>query len=478
MRKLLFIIFIASLIEAKPEKPNSIDLQIINYTFNENFDQAKKLALDQIKQNPNSPKYYYYYVNVKVLEYYQKAAELTPENRDEGRKALNKEIIDYCENVLDKFEDANLSLENKFYRGMIYGYLARISGIDGSWWSAFRSGMKAKGIMEEIIKSDPQFYDVYLMLGMLNYYSDRFSGIVGFIAKVLGFSGNREQGLHQFQLAYEKGNLTFGQTALTLIEVYSNLEDNKYAALNYYENFLKRFPNNKRTLNAYCQDLMTVWDLKKVESIIKNDKQNLVEDYVKVRYYDLLGNSNLAIKYGEDALEDEKSLPRGAGNIRYLVAYNSWLMGDNTKSAKYEAALNEQSKSRFALIKNNDKEARWLHSLSVQIANNVSVNEMENFIRAKPNLVNIKGFEDQFNLLVGAYYFNNNYFDKAEVYFKRSLNSAETRDKYSASRNLIEIYMRQSVDKAKVKTLLDYIDDLDNDRLKYRAKDLENKYNL
>jgi len=29
-----------------------------------------------------------------------------------------------------------------------------------------------------------------------------------------------------------------------------------------------------------------------------------------------------------------------------------------------------------------------------------------------------------------------------------------------------------------VKTLLDVIDDMDNDRLTYRAKDLEKKYNL
>ena len=175
MKKLIFLLFLSFIINAKPEKPNQIDQQIINYTFNEDFDLAKKVAQEQIKQNPNSPKYYYYYISVKILEYYQKVAELTPENRAEGRKALNKEIIDYCETTIDKFDDSNFTTENKFYYGMIYGYLARISGVDGSWWSAFRKGMTAKGIMEDIIKADSQFYDAYLMLGMLNYYLDRFS---------------------------------------------------------------------------------------------------------------------------------------------------------------------------------------------------------------------------------------------------------------------------------------------------------------
>jgi hypothetical protein len=414
----------------------------------------------------------------KILEYYQKVAELTPENRAEGRKALNKEIIDYCETTIDKFDDSNFTTENKFYYGMIYGYLARISGVDGSWWGAFRTGLKAKGIMEEILKSDPQFYDAYLMLDMLNYYSDRFSGVIGFIAKVLGFSGNREQGLKYFQTAYEKGNLTFGQSSLTLIEVYSSLEDNKYAALPYYENFLKKFPGNQRTLNAYCQDLMSVWELKKVESLIKNDKQNLIEDYVKVRYYDLLGSSQQVIKFAEDALKDEKRLPRGAGNIRYSLVYNSWLIGDNNRVNKYEPALNEQSKERFTLNKNYEKESRWLHNLTVQIASEVQTSEMENFLKTKPNLSSVKGFEDQYNLLAGVYFLNNNSFDRAEQFFKKVLNAGESRDKVSAVRNLIEIYTRQTVDKSKVKTLLDIVDDLDNDRLKSRAKDLEKKYNL
>lgn len=125
-------------------EPDVIELKIISHTFNEEFEQARNLCLEQIKQNPNIPKYYYYLINEKVIEYYQKVRELKPENRTEGRKALNKEIIDYCENVLEKFDVSKLDLKNKFYLGMIHGYLARIYGVDGSWWSAFKSGKDLK----------------------------------------------------------------------------------------------------------------------------------------------------------------------------------------------------------------------------------------------------------------------------------------------------------------------------------------------
>jgi len=479
MKKLLFLFFLSALLTAKPYEPTQLDLQIISHTFNEEFDQAKKISQEQIKLNPNSPKYYYYLINIKILEYYQKVAELDPEKRDEGRKILNKEIIDYCESIIDKFDDDNLNTENKFYYGTIYAYLGRIYGIDGSWWSAFRSGLKSKNIMEDILKSDPQFYDAYLVLGMLNYYADRLSGITSFVAGILGFSGDREKGLYQLRTAYDKGKLTFGQSALTLIEVYASLEGNEYASLNYFENFLSRFPKNKRTLNAYCQILMTLGNLKKAESIIKNDKSDLVDNYAKARLNDLKGNSQLAIHYGERALENENKLYRGgAAASRYIIVLNSWLIGDNSRVKKYEPVLNNRYKELFAVIKNNEKESKWLHDLSVQTAADKSIDDIETFIESKPNLSKAKGFEDQFNLLLGAFYFEKNVFDKAEQYFKRSINSVDDRYKYSAARNLIEIYSRQNVDKSKVKTLLDIIDDLDNDRLTYRAKDLEKKYNL
>ncbi len=245
MKYFLFVLLFSFVLHAQVVVPTTIDEQIISYTFNENFGQAIKLSQEQINKTPNSPKYYYYMINVKILEYYQKVAELSQEKRDEGRKTLNGEIIKYCEGVVDKFEDASLNTENKFYFSTIYGYLARVYGVDGSWWSAFRAGLKAKRLSEEVIKANPNFYDAYLVVGMLNYYADRMSGITSFIAGALGFSGDREKGLAQLRLAYEKGSLTFGLAAQTLIEVYSNLEDNETAAIPIYESFLKKYPTNQ-----------------------------------------------------------------------------------------------------------------------------------------------------------------------------------------------------------------------------------------
>jgi len=478
MRILLIMIILPLMLSSKPIELLPIDQQIINHTYNEEFEKAESLSLQQIKAFPNSPKYYYYNINSKLMEYYKKVSELDVNRRDEGRKALNKELLKYCEEVIKIFDGKKLSIEDKFYFGTIYGYLARVYGMDGSWWSAFRSGKKAKNLMEEIIKTDQQFYDAYLVLGMLNYYSDRMSGITSFIAGVLGFSGDRETGLNQVTLAYERGKVTFGQSALTLIEIYSNLEDNKYSALKYYEEFLKQFPQNKRILNAYCNVLINIWDIKKVEEILNNDNRNLIDDNTKARYYDQIGKSNLAIQHAEKALENEKALWRGAANyLRYIITFNSWLIGDIDKVRKYEQTLNDNYKEIFGLLKNNEKDVKWLNQLSIIASTSSSVSMIENYVKDKPKFSNVI-YEDQYNALLGRFYFKLRNFEKAEQYFNRNINSTSENEKYLSLRYLIDIYMINNVEKPNVKNLISVVKRYDNDRLKFRIRDLEKKYNI
>ncbi|MBM4172471.1 MAG: hypothetical protein FJ214_11425 [Ignavibacteria bacterium] len=479
MKTLLILFLFAAVNYSAPYEPSALDKQIINLTFNEDFEQAKKLAQEQIRISPTSPKYYYYYINTKILEYYQKVAELSPEKRDEGRKILNKEIIDYCENVVGKFEKTKLDTENKFYFGSIYGYLGRIYGIDGSWWSAFRSGSKSRNLMEEVLKADAQFYDAYLVLGMLYYYADRLSGITGFIASVLGMSGDRDKGLNYLQLAYDKGTLVYGQAALTLIEVYSSLEDNDAAAFKYYTEFLRKYPKSKRALNAYCQRLLGLYELNKVAAIIKSSEQNLIDHYTLARYNDLLGNSEAAVAFAESALENENTLWRGASNnARYIIVFNSWLTGNSAKVKRYESELDERYKENLTLVKKYEKESKWLREFTINIANEKSISELEAFAQSKPSLSKAEEYENRFNSLMGFVYFKNSMYNNAEQFYRKSLASDNERDKYTAYKYLVDIYLKQNTDKAKVKKLLDDIDDFDNDRLTFRAKELEKKYNL
>ncbi len=479
MKILTIVLLLCIPIYGYSYEPNSIDHKIINLTFNEDFGQAKIIINESIKNYSSSPKYYYYMINLKVLEYYEQITNMHPDKREEGRKALNKELINYCENILSKFNLSKLDTENKFYYGSIYGYLARVQGLDKSWWGAFRSGQKTEDIMEQVLKEDPNFYDAYLLLGMLNYYADRLSGITSFVAGILGYSGDRDKGLSQLKLAFERGKLTFGQTALTLIEVYTSLEDNDEVAINYYESFLQKFPYNKRVLNGYFQKLLNVGEFRKAETVLKNDNQNLLDDYTIAVYHNAKGKSKLALEYAEKAIADKNKLWRGWLNyIYYIAAVNSRLIGDYSKSAKYENELNDDFRKMLNIAKSKPNEFKWMIDLSSKIAGGIAVNDFENHIKSKPNFSKVIELEEEFNIIAGKYYLSNNILNHAENYFIKCFESDDKGIKYAALKNTIDIYNRQNTDKKKVEKLLDEIDDFDNDRLSFRAKDLEKKYNL
>ncbi len=479
MKYLFVILSISTILSASTVELLPVDKEIIKNSFNENFDQAINQAEEQIRLNPYSPKYYYYQINAKVLQYSERIMALDHDKREEGREKINEELITYFEDIADKFEDNDLTTEDKFYYGAILGYLARMQGIDGSWWGAFSSGKEARNVMEEIIEKDPEFYDAYLLLGMTEYYADRLSGFVGIVASALGFSGDREKGLAYLNLAYDKGNLVFGQTALTLIEIYGRLEDNEHKSLKYFEGFLKHYPRNKRITNHYCHQLINTWNFKKVDSIIQNDENNIVENYVKARYYSGRGNSEAAVEYATKSLNEEKYTWRGVNNhARYLVVYNNWLMDKDDDVEKTKELLNDRYIDIFKTTVDNAETTRWLHELSILMANNKPVNVIEEYLNSKPKFSDTLDYNNQYNLLVGSYYLRNGKHAECEEYFNEVVQSNDERARYSAYKYLIDLYLQQETSKQKVDKLLAMIDVFDNDRLIYRSRDLKNKYSL
>jgi hypothetical protein len=191
------------------------------------------------------------------------------------------------------------------------------------------------------------------------------------------------------------------------------------------------------------------------------------------------GESGLAIKFGELAIADEKNQPRGGAAVcRYIVVYNAWLNGDNKRVQNHLPELNERSLENFNLAKRFPKESKWLHGLTIQLSLGKSLAEFEAYTKSAPDFSGVKDLADRYNFLMGSYYYKNNLFDKAELWFKKSIASSDERERNTAVKFLLEIYLKNTVDKSKAKYLADVIDDIDNIRLNYRVRDLEKKYNL
>lgn len=481
MKSIVFFALILSsvLLADTPAEVASVDLKILDCTFNLELKEAFSLANEQIQKDENSPKYYFYYVNIMMMDYGVKINQGNRETRDEIKAKLLAAIVEYCEMVSDRFEDAELSKEEKFYFAGVLGYLARVYGIEGSWWAAFQAGQDAEGFMKEVLEEDPEYYDAYLMLGMFEYFADRMSGVTSLIASILGFSGDRDTGLEYINLAYNKGSYaTFGQASLMLIEILTRMEENKFSSIPYFENFLEKYPKNYRIKSWFGRELLNTWNYALAKKLIENDSLNIVDASLKAEYYSGIGNREKAVEQCRIVLENKDANSGwSTRNVAWVYTVNNWLLGNYDEVEKYKAEFGERQTKMLKEIVDYPDESKWLARFSSAIARAEPRNYMDSFLNdplefklAKNNLARI--------YYSGIYYFGKGEYEKAESYFERVKTSDDSGMRYDALKYLVEIYIQNPADTNKVELLIEEIAGLERDQLSFRAKELEVMYKL
>jgi tetratricopeptide (TPR) repeat protein len=481
MKSIVFLtLFSSSILFAEaPIEATSIDLMILDRTFNLELEEAFRLTKEQMLISEDAPKYYYYYVNAMMMEYGVKLNQSRRENRGAVKEKLLLNIIDYCEMVEEKFEHAELSKEDKFYYAGVLGYLARTYGLDGAWWGAFQAGQNAESLMKEVLEEDPEFYDAYLMLGMFEYFADRMSGVTSLIASILGFSGDRDTGLEYLKLAYEKGShATFGQSSLILIEILTRMEENKFSSIAYFEKFLEKYPKNYRIKSWYGRELLTTWNYNKAKELVETDSLGVVDVSVKANYYSGIGSREKAVELCRMTLENQDIYYSWiTRNITWIYTVNNWLLGNYSEVEKYKAGFDERQTKMLNEIIDYPDESKWLAQFSSAIARNEPREEIERFINDAPVFLLAKN-DQAYNYYSGIYYYGKEEFEEAESFFMKIKTSADSRMKYDALKYLVEIYIKNTADSSKVELLVEEIEDLEDERLVFRAKELEVIYKL
>jgi len=468
-------IFLSVLIFANG-KPTSIDKEIMNLSLNYDFDKADQLLAEEFNKTENL-KNHFIFLNVELLKVI-KATDEVPYNQKRAIKdSLNNILIKYAENVVEKYEDKELSIYEKFYFGSIHGVLGRLYGVSKSWTSAFSSGKEGRDLMEEIIEEKPDFTDAYLIIGMMNYYADRMGGFIEFVASILGLSGDRDIGLTYLEKVEKEGDFNNWQAAMILIELYSRLEGNKFASLPLLEKMVERFPDNTHFLNWYCYDLMSMHYFNKLEKII-NQNENKVNDYIKAAFYHNKGEYGKSNKLYEKLLSEKSNIfPWIHENAKYLRALNHFYLDNDKIANELKEGLNENYTNQINTFIANKELTKKIFEFrkSVLFDNQFEINK---HIADSINYKKTNRSESVFNYYLGVYYFKIDNLLEAE---KQFLNAKKLNFKnfgYPSIRYLIHIYKTIDVSEDKVENLLDEISDQDNESLEFFAQDLEKKYDL
>ena len=474
---LLFLITILPLSAKNDVYFDNVDKQVIYYTYNLQLNDATHLLQTQLEKNPQNLKYYFLSLGIKSMEIEQSVFDEKPATKRELKTRMLEETIKYAEDVLDKFEDVQMTTQNKFYLGCIYGYLGRMYGVTGSWMSAFSDGKKGRNLLEEVIEENPDFYDAYLLLGMFNYYADRMGGFLGFVAGVLGFSGDRDTGLEYILKTYSQGALLSDQAELLIIELYSSLEANGFAAIPYQRSFVKRYPNNRHMINWYIRDLLRYDLIQEAKTFIDNDRNNIVDPYMKARLFNELGEYKLSNEYLDKA--DKRIDYYYNGNkehMKFLRLMNYWLMNDRKYKAQAEN-VNEEYAEVFKNFSENEKLSKQLITLAVERAKG-TISDTSGELLNNPPKINNKYLDAYLAYNSGVYFYQHKNYDKARKSFERVKYFDKKYFHFSALQYLIDIFEKIDVPTAKVQELIEEIDNYDYENLSFWAKDLEKKYDL
>lgn len=481
MKKFLLIILAPFVLWAKsPLIVTETDSQIIYYAFNNQFDEGNELVEKMIESNSDTPKYYFLKLIVNTFEVQAQAEDYEFEKRREFRNRKNKELIEYTENIIEDFKDIERTDENRFYLANLYGYLGRMHGEARSYISALNNVKKGKGILEDLVEENPQFYDAYLLLGMFEYYADRLGGLTKFIAGILGFSGNRDTGMKYMNIAYENGSLLKPVAEFILGETYLFQESNSFTALKYFESLIRKYPDNSSFYDWYVRILMNLHRYNEAETAIQNDSSGLVSEYTKAAFYFDTGRYNKAQLLFDEIIQHKLAKWWFTyEHSKVLNAYSMLFTGKNIE-------INEVGLDFY----DKDREKKWREELNEIKVNLDDAKKIFNFA-AKVNLFekNKGGTESiipeinitRSKILAAAYmYFNGVYafkkgeFRQAENYF---LNVAKHKTNYSdrAAEFLIEIYKRNNTTENQIDDLEDIIDNLDDDDLKFSFMGLKEK---
>ncbi len=109
--------------------------------------------------------------------------------------------------VGESYEDrTDGSAEAIYYLGLSHGIMGIYHVINRSYLNGYFHGKKGKNYLEKVVRVDSTYYDAYLGLGIFHYYVDLLPGVIQFFAKILGFEGDRQQGMREIRLTAERGN--------------------------------------------------------------------------------------------------------------------------------------------------------------------------------------------------------------------------------------------------------------------------------
>ena len=246
MRKHSFIIFSILLIGFSclqaGQLPYTLDSLITagkQDIYDLKFKQAETHFIKAQQLFPGYPHGYFYQAYITVLVY---SMDQSNEALEETLKAQVDRANEVAESFQTIFED---DPESYFMLALTSGIQATYHVLNRNFVRGYLSGRKTKGNLEKAVALDSAYYDAYFGLGLFHYYADLLPGMIKFIAGILGFEGDREQGMREILTTSRNGKHFQVEGEFMYYSISYFLEGDKMNALRGLRQLYARYPHNQ-----------------------------------------------------------------------------------------------------------------------------------------------------------------------------------------------------------------------------------------
>jgi hypothetical protein len=264
----------------------------INELYNYHFDNSIILLDSALAINPNHPVPYFVKIASKWLD--------TQINIgfDSSYSVIYTEVenvIPIYEKFISEYPD---SAKYYLYLGSSYGLRARVDLAKKDWFGVIYSAYKGHENIKYAQKLNPDLNDIYMPIGLMEYYASISSKPVQWLAKLFGIEVNQQVGINHLELSADFSRYSWVESGTILLYLYLYFENDIEKAFYLSEKLYKSFPGHPFFIYFYSESLIR---LKKMDEFSQLLPKLMNKHYrypeIQKNECELKLNYNLALYY-------------------------------------------------------------------------------------------------------------------------------------------------------------------------------------
>lgn len=221
----------------------------IHALYDWRFEEAEGIFRDVIRESPDTPVGHFYLSMVTWSRLASGFWDAGTVNEYHARIRRTVEV------GRKRIEENKGNSEDFLYLGGALGFLGRFELMQQNYLQAYFLARNAIDALSTCARMDPQNRDVFLGLGIFDYYTARLSGVLKFLSYLLVHRGDKAEGLRKLHVAASEAAYSATEAKSHLGHIYLFLEEDLAKALVVTRDLAIRYPQNPRYrfLLGVCQ---------------------------------------------------------------------------------------------------------------------------------------------------------------------------------------------------------------------------------